>query len=180
MTEVECPDCGIKVDKRGLSSHRGSRRCKSRAKRKGYEEDGYELVPSTKLKNYLKEEGFEDKIEYDICGYQEGGRGRTGYFRYGYYAPKNLIDEYEGEVLSGTHHQQFKKVIETEEYIAVRGKLRNDLIPFKKDEKGKTRKRKFKVEDEILYTNDGYKFGERVYLDEVSDEMREKMLVEKL
>lgn len=71
--------------------------------------------------------------------------------------------------------KQFEKAAETREEIAVVHEGRP--LYYRKDEPGRTRRKKFKLDEkddelEVLYTNDGERFGTRICEEEASRELK--------
>lgn len=164
---IECPLCGYELDKRGLGSHKNSRRCIARQTRQEYEEKGFVIVPSRKLANFLKERGVD--IEHDKTGYIRGNIHRRSTYSYGVYAPKEDVEKAREElVLHPNEKPRYEKLSCDGEYVLAKypeSVLANSpsdtLLIFRLNEKD-TRKWKFLVSDENVFTVQGKKIGEVV------------------
>lgn len=169
---VECPVCGYKVLKRGLGGHKGSKRCASRVEKQELEEDGY-IPISKKLKNYLDNKGYE--TVRGAVGYTPGSWTYPSRITYSYWTKEEIAEKYKDDVLSGSEYPQWDKIGETDKYLLLKIDRynKNEMDVFKKDEPGKTRKYRFKVKDNLLYTSDQFKFGRRI---EGASEIPEKFI----
>lgn len=188
MTEkVECPKCGRKVSKRGLGSHKNSRNCKARATKKEYKEKGWKVVFSKKVTNYIKEQDDMD-IEHDKTGSYEGGINRRGGFNYGYYAPEEDIEKARKQVLPNPDDEpRHKKIAQEDGYLLVKkiDKQKDDYesvgkLSYIDIEEENTRKRKFLISNDMVFTVKGERIGEVVDKSIVPEKLVDKAVMESI